>query len=159
MSPAATAVRRPVPATQRRAPLGAPARPPLKVVGAGPRRRRSRRRLAPLVSLALLVASLLSVVVGHALLAQGQVRLSAAQAALRAAQAEHRQEALAVAQLETPSRIAREASGTLQMVAPGQVHQLPHVPLNVPLGAPKVSGTAPASPSSSPPTSTPTRGQ
>ena len=103
-----------------------------------------------MLALSILVVSLLTVVIGHAMLAQGQVRLSAAQRALNAAQAEHRQAVLRVAGLETPGRIARVATGTLAMVSPGQVHQLPYVPLDVPLRPPTLSGTASTTPSTQP---------
>ena len=95
--PAATAAaparRAPGPASR---PAGAPARrPPLRVVEAAPRHRSARRpehrRAAAVLSVGMVLASLASVVVGHALLAQGQVRLAGIQAALTTAQAQERQ--------------------------------------------------------------------
>ena len=83
-------------------------RPPLRVVGDRPRRRAADGR-SPDCPLAMIGASLLSVVVGHALLAQGQVRLSAVQSALSAEQSAHRQAVIAAAKLETPSRIVAKA--------------------------------------------------
>ncbi len=150
MSPAATAKRAPSAPQRTSAPQrsrsAATPRPGLRVLDQRSRRRR-RRRVGPALCLTLLVLSLLSVVVGHALLAQGQVQLSAAQAALSAAQATHRQEVLSVSALETPGRIAQDAQGTLHMVPPGQVHQLPYVSLDVPLPPPTLS--APTSSTSS----------
>jgi len=124
-----------------------PGRPPaLRVVD---RRRRGRsahraapRRVAVLISIGVLMASLLSVVVGHDMLAQGQVRLTGIQSALTSAQDAQRQEIVSVARLETPSRIVGEAEQQLHMVSPGQIYQLPYVSLDVPLPTPKV-GPAP----------------
>ena len=90
-------------APARQAPAPRPARqPPLRVVGAAPRR--ARQRLLRFSALLLLTGSLLGVVFGHAMLAQEQIKLSGAQARLSAEQALHRQLLLAVAQAETPSR-------------------------------------------------------
>lgn len=96
----------------------------------------------------------MAIVVGHAVLAQGQVRLTAAQDSLAAAQAADRQQTLEVAQLEAPARIVGEATGGLDMVQSAQTTQLPHVPLDKPLPTPHVSpapqGTAPATGSAAP---------
>jgi hypothetical protein len=122
-------------------------RPPLEVVA--PRQRRARRSLAPIISGLLVSASLLMVVIGHAMLAQGQVRLATIQAEITAARLRHQREGLAVASLESPSRIFSVAEGTLHMEPPGQVHQLPDVPLGVPLPPPHLrasAGSAPARP-------------
>ena len=101
-----------------------------------------------LVSLAMVGGSLLSVVIGHAVLAQGQVRLSGVQAALAAEQAVHRQEVLGAAKLETPSRIVAQARQQ-GMAPPTNTHQLPRVPLDQPLGAPHVApSTTTTAPSS-----------
>ena len=134
-------------AARRPAPAAASEREaPLRVVDRGVAR--ARRRVAPLVAAGFVVGSLLLVVIGHAELAQGQVRLAAVEAALTAAQAAHRQDALAVGALENPSRIVSQAEDHLHMVEPGQVLQVPHVSLSVPLPAPAVgsAGPAPASP-------------
>ncbi|HVX22928.1 MAG TPA: hypothetical protein VHB02_16410 [Acidimicrobiales bacterium] len=122
-------------------------RPPLRVV---PRRR--ARRWPVVLSVAMVGGSLLSVVIGHAMLAQGQVRLSAAQAALSAEQSVHHQAVLGAAKLETPSRIVAKARQQ-GMVPPAQTNQLPRVSLDTPLATPTVSPstttTAPATSGSS----------
>jgi len=120
----------------------------LEVVRARTRANR-RHRVAPLVSAALVSSSLLAVVVGHAVLAQEQVRLAAVQAEVTSAQVVHRRDIVSVANLGDPSRVLREAETTLHMVTPGQVIQVPHVTLGTPVQAPKVSpdttsATAPA---------------
>ena len=97
-----------------------------------------RRRLAGAAAIAILVASLLAVVVGHTLLAQGQIRLGKVEAALTAEQARNSATVLRVAALETPSRIQSEAS-SLQLVQPAQVLQLGAVSLDVPLAPIKVA--------------------
>jgi hypothetical protein len=86
----------------------------------------------------MVVASLLAVVVAQALLVNGQVRLSALQHELALEQGVHRQADLAVAGLETPSRIVAAASG-LGMARPTVVTQLPYVSLSKPLPTPKVT--------------------
>jgi len=106
--------------------------------------RRPRRRTAESISAVLVLGSLLAVVVGHAALAQGQLRLSGAQASLSTEQTRHRQEMLSVAQLETPARIAAEAQQQFHMVRPAQVSQLPAVPLSAALPAPHVTAVPPA---------------
>ena len=109
-----------------------------------------------MISVAVVVAALLAVVVGQALLANGQVRLSALQQELTMEQSGHRQAELAVSQLETPSRIVAAASGQLHMVRPASVVELPYVSLSVPLPTPKVTpAPAPAPP---PPTTSPAGG-
>jgi len=135
-------------------PAEAPTRPPLRVVEHEPRRHgrpghSRRRRVAPILSIVLVVGSLLTAVVGHAMLAEGQIRLSSVQSAVSAAETVNRQETLSVAELETPSRIVGEAKQQLGMVSPGQVDQLPTVPLGTPLPTPTV-GPAPAGVSTGP---------
>jgi hypothetical protein len=90
------------------------------------------------------VGALLAVVVGQALLANGQVRLSSLQHELTLEQSAHRQGELAAAGLETPSRIVTVATGQLQMLH-GDVIQLPYISLDAPLPTPKVT-PAPAPP-------------
>src|SRR5580700_8080372 len=83
------------PAT-RRAPLRVvPPRSPRPGRGA----RRNPARLMTVIAVCLVVGALLAVVVGQALLANGQVRLSALQHTLSLEQAAHRQHELTVAQL------------------------------------------------------------
>jgi hypothetical protein len=92
----------------------------------------------------MVVAALLAVVVGQALLANGQVRLAALQHQLTLEQSAHRASELAVAKLETPPRIVADATSQLHMVA-ASVVELPYVSLSVPLPTPKVT-PAPAPP-------------
>jgi uncharacterized protein YggE len=109
-----------------------------------------------LVSLFLVVGSLLAVVVGHSMLAQGQVRLGAAQTQMSAEQAIHRQLLAAVAKAEDPAQIIAEAK-KLNLVRPSYVKQLPTVPLNTPIGQ---AGTTPTSaPATSGASSTAAAGQ
>ena len=121
-------------------------RPSLEVVA--PRVRRVRRRsLATILSGALVSLSLLVVVIGHAELAQGQVRLAGLEAQITSARLAHQREVLALANLENPTRILRVAEGTLHMAPPGGVRQLTRVPLGTALPPPHVvqpSSTAPA---------------
>jgi hypothetical protein len=133
-------------------------RPPLRVVEDPARRsRRGRKRAAPaIISLALLVGSLLAVVIGHAMLAAGDVRLSAQQAQLVAEEAQHRTMELATAQLQIPARIVAKAEQALHMVLPSQVTQIPAVPLNTPEPPPKIYAAPRATPTTVPATTTTT---
>jgi cytoskeletal protein RodZ len=92
-----------------------------------------------IMSVMLVVGTLLAVVVAQAILANGQVKLSGLQHQLSLEQSLHRQGELAVAQLETPSRIVGSASNQLHMVRPDQVTELPYVSLSAPLPTPKVA--------------------
>jgi hypothetical protein len=125
------------PAGRRAAPRPrSEARPRLRPVEApGSKKRRIARLLAPV----LLVASLLAVVIGQALLAEGQVRLAGLEVSMSAAQVQHRQAELAVAQLETPSRIVGDAGARQGLVTPPGLTQLPSVPLDQPLPTPKLT--------------------
>ena len=123
---------------------------PLRVIPgrSGSRTRRWRAhlrqpRLLNIMAISIVVAALLIAVVGQALLANGQVRLSALQHELALEQSAHRQSELAVAQLETPSRIVAAASGQLHMVRPANIVELPYVSLSIPLPTPNVTA-APA---------------
>ena len=129
-------------------------RPPLRVVPGRSRTRSAPRptraplargRLLTIMSVSMVVAALLAVVVGQALLANGQVRLSTLQHDLALEQSAHRQSELAVAELETPSRIVAAALGQLHMVRPADVVELPYVSLSIPVPTPKVT-PAPAPP-------------
>ncbi len=129
-------------------------RAPLRVIsgraGSGTRTGRvASGRLLNILSVSIVVAALLAVVVAQALLANGQVRLSTLQHDLTFEQAVHRQAELAVAQLETPSRIVAAASGE-GMVRPAGVVELPYVSLSVPRPTPKIT-PAPAPPAPAPP--------
>jgi hypothetical protein len=94
--------------------------------------------------------SLLAVVIGQSMLAAGQVRLSALQSELSAEQAAHRAQQLAVAQLETPSRIVQEAEQQLHMVQPNQVTQLPAADLGTPQHPPNVAPAPPVTTTTAP---------
>ena len=102
-------------------------------------------RVLNILSISLVVGTLLAVVVAQAVLANGQVKLAGLQHQLALEQSLHRQGELAVAQLETPSRIVGSASTQLHMVRPAQVTELPFVSLAVPLPTPKVT-PGPAAP-------------
>lgn len=125
-------------AAQRAASVRAPAtsprvqarQPSLRVLTARPAR---RGRLLRMLSASLVVGSLLAVVVGHSMLAQGQVRLTSAQTQMANEQAIHRQLLASVAQAENPAQIIAEAKN-LGLVPPANVKQLPAVPLNTPIG-------------------------
>jgi cell division protein FtsL len=108
--------------------------------------------MAILLAVSLVVGALLVVVAGHALLADGQVRMAAIQHQLTLEQSTHRQAELQVSQLETPSRIVSAALGTLHMVHPPAVIQIPYVRLTSPLATPKVTPAPAVAPTS---TSTP----
>ncbi len=143
-SQAAARTRRAVRETEAR-------RPPLRVVGRAERRRaRARRRpIAVPLAIAVVVCSLVAVVVAHTMVASTQVDLTGAQAQLATEQSVHQQRELAVARLESPQRIATEAS-SMHMAQQTIVNQLPYVPLTVALATPTVT-PAPAAP---PPTTT-----
>ncbi len=125
--------------------------PALKVVPrAQARRRRIRRgRLLDIAAVGLVLSALFAVVVGQAMLANGQVRLAGVEQELQLEQAAHRQQELDVSQRETPARIVAAASDTLHMIHPPQVIELPYVPLSAPLPTPKVAPAPPAASSTS----------
>lgn len=158
-----------VSSSPRRTPLQivAPRRPRHGRIGAGLRRDPSR--LLNVVAVSIVLGSLLAVVVGQAMLANGQVRLSGLENQLTLEQSSHRQGELAVSELETPSRIVAAASSQLHMVRPAQVTELPYVSLTTPLPTPTVtpgqplvtapvpaSVRAPTTPPTTPPTTAPT---
>jgi cytoskeletal protein RodZ len=121
-------------------------RPSLRVLDA---RQPRRGRLLRFVAASLVVGSLLSVVVGHSILAQGQVRLTSAQTQMSSEQAIHRQLLAAVAEAENPAQIIAEAK-KLNLVTPSSITQLPAVPLTTPVGqATTTPTTAPTSNASS----------
>jgi len=106
---------------------------PLRVV-------KHRRRISPkMLATSIVIVSMLVIVVGHALLAEGQVRLGKLQSEATSIQATNRATVLTVSNLETPERIAR-AAGSLHLVQPSAVIQLPSVPLSVPLAPIKIVG-------------------
>jgi hypothetical protein len=103
-----------------------------------------------IISVSLVVTALLVVVVAQALLANGQVRLSALQHQLSLERSAHRQSELSVAELETPARIVGAATSQLHMVRPANVIELPYVSLQTPLPAPKVTPAPAAVPAAAP---------
>lgn len=103
-----------------------------------PQRGERRRRAAGFLAVTLIVVSLLAVVVGHTLLAEGQIKLGKIEASLTAEQARNSATVLRVAALETPSRIQSEAN-SMQLVQPAQVLQLPTVSLATPLAPLKLA--------------------
>jgi len=135
--PAATA-RRATAAPQPRPPAR---RPPLRVFEPEPRRSARRglsRRGHVWAGAALVVASLLAVVVADAMVAQGQVRLTAVEAKIDGQLAIEKAAQTEVAQLAAPARLVGQGI-ILGLTAPAQVVDLPQVPLNVPLPAPDTS--------------------
>jgi Tfp pilus assembly protein PilX len=122
-----------------------PARPRKgRARGASGRPVRNRGRVLNIISVSLVVAALLAVVVAQALLANGQVRLSALQQQLSLEQSAHRQSELSVSELETPARIVGAATSQLHMVRPANVIELPYVSLQTPLPTPNVTPAPPA---------------
>ncbi|HEY4928767.1 MAG TPA: hypothetical protein VIH95_06410 [Acidimicrobiales bacterium] len=143
----------PAPATARRATAAPQARPttrrpPLRVFQPEPRRssRRGLSRRGHLwLAVALVVGSLLVVVIGDTLVAQGQVRMAAIQTSIgnqltaqKAAQTE-------VAKLAAPDRVVAQGI-LLGLTAPAKVVDLPEVPLNVPLPVPDTSPAVSSAP-------------
>jgi len=149
-SAAARATARPAPKRAAPAP-----RPRLRLFEppARPRVRGHRRRIpAAGLAVALVVASVLAVVVADDILAQGQIQLSANQQAIAAATTVHHQLQLQAAQLAAPPVIVTQAEGTFGMVSPGEVIDLPAVPLDVPLPVPVTTPTGPTGATPAPPT-------
>jgi hypothetical protein len=128
------------------------------VVRTPPRRAPRRRTSAPaIISVTLLVGSLLAVVVGHAMLASGEVRLASQQALLATEQANHRTMELSTAQLQIPARIVARAEQLLHMELPSNVSQLPSVPLNTAEPTPRMyRAPAPTTTTTVPPATTTT---
>ncbi len=96
----------------------------------------------------LVVGSLLAVVVGDAVVAQGQIRLTNTEQAITTATATEKAEQVAVAGMAAPPVVVRAAE-RLGLVAPASIVDLPAVPLKVPLPAPDTTPTSSAA--SSPP--------
>jgi hypothetical protein len=125
-------------------------RPSLRVV---PRRRPdgARSRIVTYFPAIMVVVALLVVVVGQAILANGQVRMAGLDQQLQTAQARHSAQEETVSKLETPARIVGDATANGTMVRPAHVTQLPYVPLTTPLATPNVT-SAPGSTATSTPT-------
>jgi hypothetical protein len=149
-------------ATARRAtaaPQARPAsrRPALRVVQ--PERRRATRagrtrRTHVWLAVGMVVASLLFVVVGDTMVAQGQVRLAKIQLAIGAQQAAQKAMQTEVAQLAAPDRVVAQGIA-LGLTAPAQVVNLPEVPLDVPLPVPDTSPSGARTTATTPAATTP----
>jgi hypothetical protein len=147
----------PAPATARRAsaapqPRPSTRRPPLRIFQPEPRkssRRGLSRRGHRWLAVTLVVGSLLVVVVGDALVTQGQVRLAAVQTSIGNQQTIQKAAQSDVAERAAPDRVVAEAIAD-GLVAPPTVTDLPEVPLNVPLAIPDTTAVpAPAKPAAS----------
>ena len=90
------------------------------------------------LSAVLVVGSLLAVVVGDAVVSEGQVRLAATQSQLAAAVAAQKSLQVQVAEKAAPPVVVAQAKRQ-GLVAPPQVVYLPQVPLNVPLPVPQTA--------------------
>jgi hypothetical protein len=159
MAPPATARR----AAVRTAPRPAPAapRPPLQVFEPAPRPKPTRRSVRrPMVWVAglLVVGSLLAVVVGDAMISEGQVRLTATQGEIAAATTAQKALQVQVASIAAPPVVVSQAESA-GLVAPTQVVYLPRVPLNVPLPVPQLTAQPPSTSTVATPPTTATAGQ
>jgi cell division protein FtsL len=132
-----------------------PRRPSLRVVRSRSGKPTQRGRMIEIVALVLVVASLLAVVIGQAVLANDQVQMSALQHELSLEQSTHRQAELQVATLETPQRIVGDATKA-GMVRPPVVTELPYVPLNTPIATPNVTAAPAPTTTTTAPTATTT---
>ena len=126
-----------------------PWRPPLRILEP-PRRRKpatpSVRRWTMWVSAGLVVGSLLAVVVGDAVVSEGQVRLAATESQLAAAVVTQKSDQVMVAEKAAPPVVVAQAKKA-GLVAPQHVFTLPYVPLDVPLPVPQTAplpGQAPS---------------
>jgi hypothetical protein len=90
----------------------------------------------------MVVASLLAVVAGDAMVAEGQVRLTTVRSQVAAAEGVQKAAQVRVAEKAAPPVVVAQAK-TQGLVAPQVVVYLPQVPLNVPLPVPQ---TAPIPP-------------
>jgi hypothetical protein len=125
-----------------------PGRPAIRLFEPSPRRRRRTRGLARPELWAggvLVVGSLLAVVVGDAVVAQGQIHLTQTQQAISSATATEKAAQVAVAGMASPPVVVRTAE-RLGLVAPTSIVDLPAVPLNVPLPAPQTNPSSTSSP-------------
>jgi hypothetical protein len=147
--PGAPSTARSAPTRAGRRPLGQPApaersRPSIRLFQPAPRRRRRARRLARPELWAggvLVVGSLLAVVVGDSVVAQGQIQLTQTQQAINSATATEKTAQVAVAGMASPPVVVRAAE-RLGLVAPTSIVDLPAVPLNVPLPAPQTNASS-----------------
>ena len=137
MAPSSTGAARRATAPQ---PRPTTRRPALRVFEPAPRRstRRHRSRGANVLAAALVVGSLLAVVVGDNLVAEGQVRLANVQRQIVVEQTTQKSMQTEVAQLAAPDRLVAQAIA-LGSTAPAGVVDLPQVPLDVPLPTPRTT--------------------
>jgi hypothetical protein len=84
------------------------------------------------------VGSLLAVVVGDAMVTEGQVRLSTAQSQIAAAALTQKASQVEVAEKSAPPVVVAQAKSQ-GLVAPTTVVYLPQVPLETPLPIPQTS--------------------
>jgi hypothetical protein len=144
MAGPSTAERRPQTRAVPRTGPSSPRRPPLRVFEPTPRRRpaiRRVRRSTMWLSAVLVVGSLLAVVVGDAMVSDGQVRLSTIQGQLATATATQKGDQVAVARKAAPPVVVALAKQQ-GMVPAATVSYLPQVPLNVPLPVPQTAPLA-----------------
>ncbi len=144
MAPPASAARRAPSRAQPRSTPPGDRRPPLRVVERTPRRRSGTgvHRSTMWMSVLLVVGSLLAVVVGDAMITEGQVSLTTTQSQVAAAVTAQKAYQVAVAQMAAPPVVVAQAESQ-GLVAPTTVVDLPQVPLNVPLPVPQTA-TPPA---------------
>jgi len=103
------------------------------------------------LAVALIAGSLLAVVVGDALVAQGQVRLASIQMKISAAEATQKAMRVEVAQLAAPNRIVVVATAN-GLTPPAKIIDVPQVPLDVALPGQQASAApAPAPPAKAAP--------
>lgn len=133
----------------------APRKPPLRVLSPAPRSKPRRgNRVLMAVSALLVVGSLMAVVVADDVIAQGQVQLSAAQQQVNSLTNTHRELQTGVSMQKAPQMVVSVAENQLGMVSPGQITDLPQVPLTTPLPVPQTApNPAPATPASTSPSS------
>jgi hypothetical protein len=153
MAPPSTGTARRTAAAPQRRP--STRRTPLRVFEPEPRRsprRKRSRNFHVWLSVTIVVASLLVVVIGDAMVAQGQVRMANTQMAIAAAQDNQKSMQVEVAQLSAAPRLVAKALADGQ-VATGSVQDLPYTSLEVPLPAPLTKPISSAA--TSPTTDTP----
>jgi hypothetical protein len=109
-----TAAHRAPPEQRVRAEAPTPARPPLRIVAAAPRRRLGWVLLG---ACALLFVSMLALTAFQARIAQNQIRIDRLDQELRDARAYYDRLRLAVAQLESPEYVVPRATNDLAMVS------------------------------------------
>jgi hypothetical protein len=93
------------------------------------------------LSAALVIGSLLAVVMGDAMVTQGQVHLATEQSAMASAVATQKSRQVAVAEKAAPPVVVAQAKSQ-GLIASKTVGYLPEVPLNVPLPVPQTSPLA-----------------